>query len=173
MTVNRPSLCQIANGLIDHRLKDGQGNVRLFYAIIHQGLNIRLGKHTAARSNGVNLPALGGQFVKSAGIRREQRGHMVDKRAGTAGTNAVHALFRSLTEVGYLGILAAELHHGIRLGNEIFYGCCAGNNLLHKGQTNTLRNTHACRTGKREGKLLLSHQRFQLRQILLQGIANF
>ena len=85
---------------------------------------------------------------------------MVDKGTGAAGTNAVHALFRRLTEVGYLGILAAEFHHGIRLRYEIFYSCCAGNNLLYKGQAYTLSNAHPCRPSKREGKLLLSHQRF-------------
>ena len=68
IAINRPSLCQIANGLIHHRLKNRQGNISLFRTVIHQCLNIRLGKNAAAGSYSINLPALLRQSIQARRI---------------------------------------------------------------------------------------------------------
>ena len=67
IAINRPSLCQIANGLIHYCLKNRQGNISLFRTIIHQRLNIRLGKNAAAGSYSINLLALLRQNIQARG----------------------------------------------------------------------------------------------------------
>ena len=143
MPRNRPPLRQIANGLIDHSLKDRQRNIRFFRPIIHQGLNVRFGKNPAARSDRIDLLSLSRQLIESRRIRRKKRSHMIDERPRTAGADPVHTLFRRIAKIGDLRILAAELHHGIGPGNQLPDRCGTGNHFLHKRQADALSNPHA------------------------------
>ena len=97
---------------------------------------------------------------------------MVDERARAARADAVHALLRRVAEIRDLRVLAAELDDGVRLRDELLDGCGAGDDLLHERQADALGDAHAgrARQGKRE--LLLTDDGFQMRQILLQGVAD-
>ena len=72
MAADGPSLRQIADGLVHDGLHDGERNIRFLRAIIHQCLDIRLGKDAAARSNRVDLLALSRQLIKAARIRIQE-----------------------------------------------------------------------------------------------------
>ena len=168
----RPALREVANGLIDDRLENRQRNIRLFGTVVHERLDIRLGEDAAARGNRVDLLAFGREVVEPLGIGRQERGHVIDERARAAGADAVHALLRRIAEVRDLRILAAELDDGIRLRDELFDRCGTGDDLLYEGQANALSDAHAGRTRQGKRELLLADDGFQMRQILLQGIAD-
>ena len=57
-TVDRTPLREVANGLIDDRLKDGECNIRLCRTIVHECLDISLCKNAAARSDRIDALAL-------------------------------------------------------------------------------------------------------------------
>ena len=97
---------------------------------------------------------------------------MVDERAGTACTHAVHALLRRITEICDLGVLAAELNRRRRLRNKPAHSRGTGDNLLHKGQSNALGNAHACRARECKRKFRLAHHISQLCEIVLQCLAD-
>ena len=168
----RPALREVANGLIDDRLENRQRNIRLFGTVVHERLDIRLGEDAAARGDRVDLLAFGREVVEPLGIGRQERGHVIDERARAAGADAVHALLRRIAEVRDLRILAAELDDGIRLRDELFDRCGTGDDLLYEGQANALSDAHAGRTRQGKRELLLADDGFQMRQILLQGIAD-
>ena len=115
---NRTPLREIADRLIDDSLKNGKGDVCLLRTVVHQSLDICLGKDTAARSNRIDLLPLLRECIESCRIRRKKRRHVIDERTRAARTDAVHALFGRITEVRHLGVLAAKLNDGIRLGNQ-------------------------------------------------------
>ena len=172
MAADGASLCEVADGLVDDGLKNRQGDIGLLCTIIHEGLNIGLGKDAAARSNRVNLLALGCEVIEPLGIGGKQRRHMVDERARAARADAVHALLRRIAEVRDFRVLAAELHNGIRLRDQLFDGSRAGDDFLHERQADALGNAHASRARQGERKFLVTNDGFQMRQILLQGIAD-
>ena len=115
---NRTPLREIADRLIDDSLKNGKGNIRLFRTVVHQSLDVCLGKDAAARSNRIDLLPLLRKCIESCRIRRKKRRHVIDERTRATRTDAVHALFRRIAEVRYLGVLAAKLNDCIRLGNQ-------------------------------------------------------
>ena len=158
-------LRQIPNGLVHHRLQHGKRNIRLFRTIIHERLDIRLGKHAAAGCDGINLLSLFRQCIQPRRIRREQRCHMIDEGARSACADTVHALLRRIPEIRDLCILAAQFHHGIRPRNHLLHRRRACNDLLHKGQPDTLCNAHTRGASERKGKALLAHNPFQCLQI--------
>ena len=168
----RTALREVADGLVDDSLENRQSDVGLLGAIVHQGLDIGLGKDAAARSDRVDLLALGREVIEALGIGREERGHVVDERARAARADAVHALLRRVAEIRDLRVLAAELDDGVRLRDELLDGCGAGDDLLHERQADALGDAHAgrARQGKRE--FPLTDDGFQMRQILLQGVAD-
>ena len=126
------------NGLVDDRLEDRGGEVGLRRALVDEGLDIRLGEHAAARGDGVDLLIVRGLAVETRGIGLQQGGHLVDKRAGAAGADAVHALFEPAFEVDDLGILAAEFDGDIHLRRDALERLRDGDDLLHKGDAERL-----------------------------------
>ena len=54
---------QTADGLIDYRLENGGSQILSGGAFIDQGLNIRLGKYTAAGGDGVDGLIILGVFI--------------------------------------------------------------------------------------------------------------
>ena len=121
------------NGLVDDRLEDRGGKVGLRRTLVDEGLDVRLGEHAAARGDGVDLLIVRGLAVETRGIGLQQGGHLVDKRAGAAGADTVHALFESTFEVDDLGILAAEFDGDIHLRGDALERLRNGDDLLHKG----------------------------------------
>ena len=67
--VDRTALCKITDGLVDNCLKDRECNVRLSCAVIHEGLNIGLGKDPAARSDCIDTLALFSKRIESDRVR--------------------------------------------------------------------------------------------------------
>ena len=104
------------DGLVDDCLKDGGGKVRLGRPLVDEGLDVRLGKHAAARGDGIDLLILLRLAVKARGVGLQKRRHLVNERAGAACADAVHALLKRRTEVDDLRVLAAKLdgHIGLR-----------------------------------------------------------
>ena len=83
------------DGLVDDGLKDGGGQIRQRCALVDERLDVRLGEHAAARGDGVELrdsPAAA--RFSPCGVRLQERGHLVDERAGAACADAVHALLQ-------------------------------------------------------------------------------
>ena len=118
LALNGAPLREVADGLIDHRLKDRKRNIRLLCAVIHQRLNIRLGKDAAARGDGIDALSLFGKCIQTDWIGRQQGCHVIDKGARTARADTVHALLRRIAEVRDLSVLAAELDCRRGIGNE-------------------------------------------------------
>ena len=132
LALDLPSLSQTGNGLIDHRLKDARGDILLARALIEQRLDIGLGKYAAAGRNGVQLLVPQTQLIELIGRDPKQGGHLVDKSAGSAGTGTVHPLLETAGEENNLGILAAELHHHVGIGNKALHRPGCGIHLLDK-----------------------------------------
>ena len=164
-----PALCKIADRLINDSLKNRKGNIRLFCSVVHQRLDVRLGKDAAARSDRIDLPALGRQLVKPRCIRRKKRRHVIDEGTCPSRTDAVHALLWRIAEVCHLGILAAEFDDRIRFRNQRLHRRGARDNLLHERKSDVLRDAHARRTSQRKGKLFAADDLLQTCQILTEG----
>ena len=133
--------------LVDDRLKDRGGKVRLRRALVDEGLDVRLGEHAAARGDGVDLLIVRGLTVETRGIGLQQGGHLVDKRAGAAGADAVHALFEPAFEVDDLGILAAKLDGDVYLRRDALERLRDGDDLLHEGNAQRLGKVDRARAG--------------------------
>ena len=69
LALNGTPLCEVADGLIDHRLKDRKRNIRLLCTVVHECLNIRLGKDTTARGNRIDTLSLFGKCIQTDWIR--------------------------------------------------------------------------------------------------------
>ena len=115
-TPDRLAASQAGNGLVHHRLENGSSQVGFGSALVDQGLNIRLGKHTAAGGNGIDLLIILGRVVQACGIGLQQRRHLVNEGASAAGADAVHPLLQAAGEINDLGILAAQFDGHIGLG---------------------------------------------------------
>ncbi len=130
---------QAGDGLVDHGLKDGGRQIFLGSALIDQGLYIGLGKHAAAGGDGIQGLVLFGIFVQAGGVRLDQGGHLVDKRACTTGTDAVHALFHvAALKVDDFGVLAAQFDGHIGFGSQFLQGSGYGDNLLGEGDAQVI-----------------------------------
>ena len=98
---------------------------------------------------------------------------MVDERARATCADTIHALLRRIAEIRDFGILAAKLNHGIGLRNQILHRCRTGNDLLHEGQADALGDPHTRRACESKAERLCPDDIFEMRQILLQSMANF
>ena len=56
---------------------------------------------------------------------------MINKSAGSSGTDPVHSLLQTVTEKGYLGIFSTQFNGHICLGSKFFNGLIAGNYFLN------------------------------------------
>ena len=106
---------QPADGLFDHGLKDGGGEVFPRGPFVEQGDHVGLGEHPAARSDGVQGLVVRGELVQPGGVGVEQRRHLIDERPSAACAGFVHAQIHALAEIEDLGVFAAELHGHVGL----------------------------------------------------------
>ena len=81
-----------ADGLVYDRLENGGGEIFFGRAVIDQRLDIRFCKYTASGGDGVKRLIIPGIFIQAGSVCLEKGRHLVDERAGTSGTDAVHAL---------------------------------------------------------------------------------
>ena len=138
---------QAADGLVDDGLKDGGGDIFFRRALIEKGLNIGFGEHAAAGSDGIDYLIVFCQLVKTGGVGLEQKRHLIDKGAGTAGAGAVHPLFRRAAEISDLGVFSAELNHDIGLWYEGFHRFGAGDYFLNEIHAKVIREAQPSGTG--------------------------
>ena len=161
---------QARDGLGHDGLEDGSGDVLGAGAFVEQRLHVSLGKDAAAAGNGIDGGGVGREFVKAAGVGVQQGCHLVDERARTAGTGAVHALLDAVVEVDDLGVLAAQLDGDIGGRNESLDGAFAGDDLLDKLQVEPLGQQQAARAGDGAGHLgRRKHGRSTLKQVAGAG----
>ena len=156
------------DGLVHHCLEDGGGQIRLGGPFVNQRLDIRFGKHAAAGRDGVDLPVIGGLLVEPGGVGLQKGGHLVDKGAGAAGADAVHALLQTALEVDDLGVLAAQLYGHIGLGRGKLQGGGYRHHLLHKVDPQRLAQID----GAGAGDLYLQFALAGLLQRLLKQLAQ-
>ena len=145
--LDRPPLRQTGDGLVDHGHEDGARHIRARRALIEQGLHVRLGEHAAARGDGVGALRLFGLLVHLRRGHAQQRGHLVDERAGAARAGAVHAHFERALQEENFRVLAAQLDDDVRAGHEHIRRDLGGVDLLHEGDVRAERQTHAGRAG--------------------------
>ena len=165
-----PPLGQAADGLVDHGIKNAGRNVALFRALVEQGLNIALGKHAAAGSDRINPLMLLGQRIHIRRVHIQQRGHLVDERASSTGTSAVHARLHSAAEENNLGVLPAQFDDTVRAGHIVLRRHFRGIYLLHKLNICIFRHAHAGTAGNGQTPLPLIGKFFQNR---LQHLHRF
>ena len=91
LSLDLSALRQTRDGLADYRVEYAFGDIAFARALIEQRLDVGLGENAAARSDGVGFFVLLGEVVKLLERNVEQRRHLVDKGARTAGAGAVHA----------------------------------------------------------------------------------
>ena len=135
---DRTALGQAADGLVHHRLEDGNRQVLLGSALIDEGLQVTFGKDTAACGNGIDLLVVPGIFIQPGGIGAEQRCHLVDEGAGAAGADPVHTLVPAAGEVEDLGVLSPQLDGNIGLGIAAVQALAHRDDLLNKGDLHGL-----------------------------------
>ena len=150
---NASALCQTGNRLVHHCLKDAGSDVLPPCSLIQQGLNVRLGEHAAAGSNGIHLFGCLCHFVQLIHAHVQQGRHLVDKGTGTAGTAAVHTLLHAAGEEDDLGIFAAQFNHHIGFGIPPLHRQKRRMHFLHKGQPRRLCQTQTGRTGDADTEL--------------------
>ena len=139
--------CQAADGLVDDRLENRGGQVFLGRAFVDQGLDIGLGKNTAARCDGIQGSVVPGVFVEACGVSLQQRGHLVDERARAAGADPVHALlYVPVLKIDDLGVLAAQFDRDVGLGRRFFERRRDGDHFLHEGDLQIVGQREAAGT---------------------------
>ena len=138
---------QAGNGLIHHRLKNRGRQIRVCGPLVNQGLDVRLREHTTAGGNGIDLPVVFCLFVQAPGVNLQQRGHLIDEGAGTAGADTVHPLLQAAGEIDDFRILTAQLNCHIRLRIVVFQGRSHGHHFLHKTDVHRLCQGDGAGTG--------------------------
>ena len=144
------ALCQAGNGLVDHCLIDAGRDIFRPGTLVDEGLDVALGKHAAAGSDGISTLCLLGCFVHLIGAHFQQSCHLIDERTRAAGTAAVHPHLGAVGQEQDLRILAAQLDHAVRPGDKPLDSHTGGEDLLHKGHLAAVGQAHACRAGDAE-----------------------
>ena len=140
-------MCQTADGLIDHGLHDGGGNVLARAALVQQRQDVGFGEHAAAGGNGVNRAVAQGQRVQSGRIRTDEGAHLVDEGPGAASAGFVHALFQPAGEEGDFGVFPAQFNDDIGVGNLLADGQVGGQHLLNERQAKFAGQRETAGTG--------------------------
>ena len=143
---------QARNGLVHNRLENRRSQVRLGGALVDQGLNIGLGKHTAAGGDGVDDLIIPGRFVQARGVGLQQRSHLVDERTGAAGADAVHPLFQAALKINNLGVLTAQLNGHVGLRSGVFQSGGHRHHLLDKADAKGLPQIDRAGAGNTDPK---------------------
>ena len=133
--------------MVDNGLKDRRRKIRFRRALVDQRLNIRFGKHAAARGDRVQFAVLLRRFVQAGCVRLQQRCHLIDKRTGPACADAVHALIdAAVVKIYDLGILTAEFNRNVGLRIARFQCARHSNDFLHKRNTERFRESDCARS---------------------------
>ena len=135
------------DGLVDDGLKNGGRQIGQRCALVDERLDVRLGEHAAARGDGVELMIVGSGAVQSLGVRLQERGHLVDERAGAACADAVHALLQPAAEVDDLRILTTQLNGDVRLRGNGLQAGGHGDDLLYKANVQGLAKVDGAGAG--------------------------
>ena len=131
VSADRFAAGQSADGLVDHRLEDGRRQVFFGRSVVDQRLDVGLGKHTAACRDGIERVIVFRIFVQSGCVGLQKGRHLVDERACTAGTDAVHTLLHAAAfKIDDLGVLAAKLDGYICLRRIVLQRCGHSDNFL-------------------------------------------
>ncbi len=154
MAADRFALSQSGNGLIDNSLKNGSGYILFGSSLVDHGLNVGLGKNTAAGRYGVNGRGLFRQLVESARVGLQKACHLIDKCSRASGAGTVHTLFDGGAEISDLSILASQFDGHIGQRSQLFNGRRGSNDLLHKGDGEPLGHGQAARSGDVDPYLL-------------------
>ena len=143
------ALCEAGDGLVDDRLKNRGCDILLACALIEQRLDVRLGEHAAARSDGVDALRALREMVKLGRGNVEQYRHLVDERAGAAGAGTVHALFQLTGQKDDLRVLAAELDDDVCRRHVHADRLARSKDLLNEVDVRRLGNAETGRAGDR------------------------
>ena len=100
--------------------------------------------------DGINFVVLFGELVHFIGRQIEQRGHLVNKGAGAAGTAAVHTHFHAAGQKQDLGVFAAQFDNGIGARQNAGNRNPRGVHFLDEGQVTGFGNAHAGAAGNRQ-----------------------
>ena len=146
------TLCETGDGLVDDRLIDAGGNVGFGCTLIEQGLDVGLCEHTAAGSDRIEFLMLQGEFVEFVGSDVEKGRHLVDERARTAGTGAVHAFVAAAVEENDLCVLAAEFDDGGGVGLDLTDNFPGRPDFLDEGDARRVGESETRGTGERGGE---------------------
>ena len=103
--------------------------------LVDERLNIRLGEHTAARGDRVELGVAGRQLAEAGGVRVQEGRHLVDEGTGATRAGAVHTLLGGGVQVGELGVLAAQFDDDVDFGVEVLGGLGPGDDFLDEGDS--------------------------------------
>ena len=147
VALDGPALGQACNGLVDHRLVDGRGDVTGLGALVDEGLDVAFGKDAAAAGDGVGAGGGLGGGVHLVGAHLQKGGHLVNERAGAAGAAAVHAHLGAACQEQNLGILAAQFNDTVGTRHQAVGRHTGGEHLLHKGHLAAVGQAHAGGTG--------------------------
>ena len=120
------------NGLIHHRLENGNRQIGLGGALVDERLDVGFGEHAAPGGDGIHPLIMLRRLIQAGGVGLQKRGHLVDEGAGAAGANAVHPFLQAALEINDLGILAAQLDGHVRLRGCGFQGSGHRHHLLDK-----------------------------------------
>ena len=154
MTADRFSAGQSGDGLIDNSLKDRDRQIFLCRPFIDQRLDIGFREHTAACGNGIDSLIVLRVLVHACGIGLKKRSHLINKRSGSPGTDAVHPLLDiAVFKIDDFCVLAAELNGNICLRSLELQGGGDGNDLLDKGYADILRKRETAASGDYRPKL--------------------
>ena len=116
MSADRFSTGKPADRLIDNCLKDRGRQIRFGSPLIDQRLDIGFGKYAAACGNGIQCLIMLGVFIETGCIGLQKRCHLVDKRAGTSRTDAVHTLLDiAALKIDDLCVFSAEFDRNVGL----------------------------------------------------------
>ena len=174
MAADRFAAGKTGDGLVYHRLKNGYRQIFLGRALIDQRLNVCLGEDTTACGDRVDRLIVLGVFIQSGCVRLQKRGHLVNKRTGSSGADAVHSLLDiSILKVDDLRVLAAELDGNVGLRSLELQGRGDGNNLLHERNIDVLSQGKAAGSGDDRMNLDVPRYLLRLFEKIREGLLNF
>ncbi len=140
---------QRSHDLVHHRVQHRGGDILAAHLQADQILNIRLGKHPAARSYGVQGHMFFGQAADLGHGDVQQSCHFIDKSPRTPGAGAVHAHIgkAGAGEEDHLGVFAADIDQRAHLWIQLFDHLGGGHHLLNKRDAKAFADPHSSRAG--------------------------
>ena len=157
MTTDWLTTGKTTDGLVYDCLEDRSRQIFAGCTFVDQWLDICFCKYTATGSNRIDCFIIFGIFIQTTGICLDQRSHLINKRAGSAGTDTIHSLLDIATlKINDLGILTTKLNGYISLRSCILQSSRYSDNLLYKRYTEVLGQCQTTGTGHHRTKLDLS-----------------